>query len=222
MKGTGKTPRYDGVIFDLDGVICSTDEYHYEAWQALAQQLGIHNFTREDNNRQRGVSRMESLEILLKKAPRSYTQEEKLKFAEEKNRIYIGLLQNMGVFDLSDEVKLTLNTLRKAGLRLAIGSSSKNTRLILKRIGLDDFFDAVSDGNGISKSKPDPEVFLRAAQLLGLQPAQCLVVEDATAGILAAYRGGFDSAGLGDAALDKLTTYPLQQFSQLNGILLQH
>lgn len=222
MKETANTGIYQGVIFDLDGVICSTDEYHYEAWKALAEQLDIHNFTREDNSRQRGISRMDSLEVLLERCPRSFTYEEKLELAEKKNGIYIGLLQNMGVFDLSEEVKLTLHTLRKAGLKLAIGSSSKNTLLILERIGLKDFFDAISDGNGIKKSKPDPEVFLRAAELLGLEPKQCLIVEDAPSGILAASRGGFDSAGIGDASMNKLTTYPIQHFSQLIGILLKH
>ncbi|MGN1095600.1 MAG: beta-phosphoglucomutase [Eubacteriales bacterium] len=223
MKNTNEAAtEYRGVIFDLDGVICSTDEYHFEAWSALAEKLGITNFTREDNNRQRGVSRMESLEILLEKSSRTFTEEEKIKLAEEKNNIYVGFLQNMGVFDLDDEVKITLNTLRKAGLKLAIGSSSKNTKLILERIGLGDFFDAVSDGNGISKSKPEPEVFLRAAKMLDLEPSSCLVVEDASAGILAAHRGGFDSAGIGEASMDKLTTYPLQHFSQLSDILLKH
>ena len=222
MNEMDNAVTYRGVIFDLDGVICSTDEYHFEAWQALAEQLGIYNFTREDNNRQRGVSRMESLEVLLEKAPRTYSDEEKQELADQKNRIYVSLLQNMSVFDLSDEVRLTLNTLRKAGLKLAIGSSSKNSRLILKRIGLNDFFDSVSDGNSLRKSKPDPEVFLRAAEMLGLSPAECLVVEDASAGILAASRGGFDTAGIGDAATDKLTRYPIQRFSQLTGILLNH
>lgn len=222
MKEITEKLKYSGVIFDLDGVICSTDEYHYEAWQALAQKLGIDDFTREDNNRQRGVSRMESLEILLEKCPRKFTDDEKAKLADEKNAMYVELLQNMSVLDLSNEVKLTLNTLKKAGLKLAIGSSSKNTHLILKRIGLDDFFDAVSDGNGISKSKPDPEVFLRAAKMLGLPTQKCLVVEDATSGILAAHRGGFDSAGIGDASLDKLTTYPIENFSQISRILLNH
>lgn len=212
--------KYEGVIFDLDGVICCTDEYHYEAWRMLAEELGIHNFTREDNSRQRGVSRRESLEVLLEKCPRHFTEEEKQELADKKNSIYVALLKNMGVFDLSDEVKLTLNTLRKAGLKMAIGSSSKNARLILERIGLQDFFDAVSDGNGIQKSKPDPEVFLRAAVMLELAPEQCLVVEDASAGILAACRGGFDSAGIGDAAVNKNTTYPIHDFSQLTNILL--
>lgn len=216
MSGTGK---YKGIIFDLDGVICSTDEYHFEAWQAIAEQIGIQNFTRADNDRQRGVSRMESLEILLEKSDKTFTQQEKQELAERKNKLYLSLLQQMSIFDLSDEVKVTLNTLRKMGLKLAIGSSSKNTKFILERIGLGSFFDAVSDGNCITKSKPDPEVFLIAAEMLGLQPKECLVIEDAAAGIRAGHDGGFATAGIGEAMNDRLTTYPITSFSQILNII---
>lgn len=219
MKSAEKI--YRGVIFDLDGVICSTDEYHFSAWQALAKWLGITDFTREDNNRQRGVSRMESLEVVLEKCNRSFADEEKLRLATEKNAAYVELLQNMSPSDLSDGVKQTLVALKNSGLKLAIGSSSKNTLLILERIGLNGFFDAVSDGNGIRNSKPDPEVFLRAVTMLCLSPSECLVVEDADAGIIAADRGGFDSAGIGNAAKNPLVTYPLRDFTQLTDVLLK-
>ena len=187
------------VIFDLDGVICFTDKYHYQAWKALADRLGIY-FDETINNRLRGVSRMESLEIILERADKPYTQEEKDAFAAEKNGIYVQLLQQMSPADLSDEVKETLDALRTKGYKLAIGSSSKNAKLILSRIGLEDYFDAVSDGTNISRSKPDPEVFLKAAEMLGEAPADCLVVEDAVSGAEAAHRGGMNAACVGDAS----------------------
>ena len=206
--------RYQGIIFDLDGVICSTDEYHYQAWKALADRLGI-PFDRERNNLLRGVSRMKSLEIILEKAPRPYTDEEKAALAEEKNERYRRLLCNMTPADLSEDVRRTLNALREKGLLLAIGSSSKNTPFILSRIGLSGFFDAVADGNCITRSKPDPEVFLTAASMLHLSPADCLVVEDAHAGVQAAASGGFACAAIGDAKEDPLATYHLQAFPEL-------
>lgn len=124
----------------------------------------------------------------------------------------------MSPADLSAEVKDTLDALRQKGCKLAIGSSSKNTKLILGRIGLDGYFDAISDGTNITHSKPDPEVFLKAAEFLGLNPSECLVVEDALAGIDAAVAGGFDSAGIGEAATHEKVTYPLESFSGLLGI----
>lgn len=207
--------KYKGIIFDLDGVICSTDEYHYEAWQALADRIGAAGFSREDNARQRGVSRMESLEVVLEKAPRTYTDEEKLEMAEWKNDTYRRLLANMSPAELSDEVKTTLEILRVKGMPMAIGSSSKNAPFILERIGLSDFFDAVSDGNNITRSKPDPEVFLLAAEYLGLAPKSCLVVEDAFSGIDAGIAGGFDTAAIGHAALYSKPTYKLKTFSDI-------
>jgi beta-phosphoglucomutase len=205
------------VIFDLDGVICFTDQYHFKAWKALADEEGIY-FDENINNRLRGVSRMDSLEIILEKADRTYSQEEKEQMAQKKNDLYVSLLAQMSPADLSDEVKGTLDELRGRGYRLAIGSSSKNTKRILKQIGLGDYFDAISDGTNITNSKPDPEVFLKAAEMLGEQPADCLVVEDALAGIEAAYRGGFQSAGLGEAATHAHVTYPIRTFSDLKAI----
>ena len=207
--------NYQGIIFDLDGVICYTDRYHFLAWKQIADQLGI-NFDDRINDRMRGVSRMDSLEILLEEyhgEPLNAAQ--KAALAEKKNQLYVGLLQNMGEADLSEEVRKTMDTLRSRGRKLAIGSSSKNTKLILKRLGLTGYFDAVSDGTNITRSKPDPEVFLCAAQYLELCPGKCLVVEDAKAGILAAKAGGFDSAGLGEAAAFAFVTYPLQSFSDI-------
>ena len=189
-----------GIIFDLDGVICFTDRFHYQAWKVLADRLGI-PFDEHKNNRLRGVSRMASLEIVLEDAGRCYSDQEKESFAEEKNNRYREFLQTMTPEDLSDEVRETLSELRRRGYLLAIGSSSKNTKFILSRIGLGEFFDAVADGTDITRSKPDPEVFLIAAHKLGLAPADCAVVEDAKAGIQAAKAGGMTALALhGDAA----------------------
>lgn len=207
--------KYDAIIFDLDGVICFTDHYHYLAWKALADEIGA-KFDESNGDRIRGVSRMESLEIVLEgyNGP-AFSQEEKVAMATKKNDLYRSYLMTMTTADLSDEVKDTLNALRAKGLKLAIGSSSKNTPLILDRIGLGTFFDAISDGNNISRSKPDPQVFLMAADMLKLDPKNCLVVEDAEAGIQAAISGGFDSAALGPAALCGKATYNMKSFKDL-------
>ena len=206
--------EYKGIIFDLDGVICHTDKYHYQAWKKLADTLGIY-FDEKINNRLRGVSRMESLEIILEKSDKTYDEQEKIRFAEEKNSLYKELLQKMTPEDLSQEVKTTLEQLKEKGFKLAIGSSSKNAKFILERIGLSEFFDAVSDGNNITQSKPSPEVFLKAAEYLGLEPGACLVVEDAEAGLQAAVNGGMDCAGIGDASGSSLATYKLNSFKDL-------
>lgn len=209
--------KYTGVIFDLDGVICFTDKYHYQAWKAVADKLGI-EFNEQINNRLRGVSRMDSLEIILERYDGKLSQQEKEAIAQEKNDIYRKLLEKMSPADLSDEVKDTLDTLRARGLKLAIGSSSKNTKFILARLGLGDYFDAISDGTNITRSKPDPQVFQMAAEFIEMKPEACLVVEDAKAGIEAARAGGFDSAGLGEAASCGLATYAMKTFSNLKAI----
>lgn len=210
--------RYQGVIFDLDGVICFTDKFHYEAWKAMADEIGVY-FDETINNRLRGVSRMASLDIILERADRTYTQEEKEALAERKNNNYKKLLEKMNPADLSKEVKTTLDTLRSMGCLLAIGSSSKNAKFILKQLGLEGYFDAISDGTNITRSKPDPQVFQMAAQFLNLRPEKCLVVEDAVAGIDAAKDGGFAAAGLGEAAEYGRTDHPLNTFGDLCGIL---
>lgn len=207
------------VIFDLDGVICFTDKYHYQAWKALADRLGIY-FDEKINDRLRGVSRMASLEIILERAEKEYSQAEKDAFTAEKNDAYRKLLKNMSPADLTDEVRDTLAELRRRGYRLAIGSSSRNTKFILERIGLGGFFDAVADGTDITRSKPDPEVFLVAAEKLGIAPADCAVVEDAKAGVRAAKAGGMTALALfGDARGCGLEDYDLLSFSDLLNIL---
>lgn len=210
--------KYRGIIFDLDGVICCTDQYHERAWREMAEEFEIY-FDPAVSNRLRGVSREESLEIILEHAGKVFSPEEKKKMAEKKNAIYIKLLDRMSPGDLEEDVRSTLEQLRNRGCLLAIGSSSKNTRKILDKIGLGNYFDAVCDGNEITHSKPDPEVFLKAAGKIGLAVSECLVVEDACAGISAASAGGFDSAGLGDAAKDKNVTWALNTFGDLKNIV---
>ncbi|MDO4620424.1 MAG: beta-phosphoglucomutase [Lachnospiraceae bacterium] len=205
--------KYQAIIFDLDGVICHTDQYHYQAWKQMADGLGI-AIDESINDQLRGVSRMASLEIILKEGGVQLPEEEKQRLAAQKNELYRSLLMQMTPADLPVEVSETLQALRDAGIRLAIGSSSKNTVMILERLGLGDFFDAVSDGNQITHSKPDPEVFLLAADLLGVPAKDCLVVEDAEAGIRAAAAGGMDAAGIG-AAVGDACTYRIGRFSEL-------
>jgi beta-phosphoglucomutase len=212
--------KYKAVIFDLDGVICHTDHYHYLAWKQLADRLGIY-FDKTINNRLRGVSRMESLEIILERWDGTpFTAAQKEEFATEKNERYKVLLNEMSPADLSKEVKDTLDTLRAKGCLLAIGSSSKNARLILGRIGLGDYFDKISDGNNITNSKPHPEVFLKAAEYVGCEPSTCLVVEDAKAGVDAAVAAGMDSAAIGDASTYEKATFSLSTFSDLLKVIV--
>lgn len=207
------------VIFDLDGVICFTDRFHYQAWKALADRLGIY-FDEKINDRLRGVSRMASLDIILERSDKAYTQEEKEAFATEKNDTYRELLKNMSPADLTDEVKDTLVELRNRGYKLSIGSSSKNTKFILGQIGLGNFFDAIADGTDITRSKPGPEVFLISAKKIGIDPADCAVVEDAKSGIEAAKAAGMTALALfGDAKGCGLEDYDLTSFSDLLNIL---
>lgn len=204
-----------GIIFDLDGVLCFTDEYHYLAWKEMADRLGVF-FDREINNRLRGVSRMASLDIILERySGPALSGAEKEALAAQKNDSYRRLLARMTPADLPAEVRETLDALRARGLKLAIGSSSKNAPFILERIGLDGYFDAVSDGNNITRSKPDPEVFLKAAEFLSLDPSCCLVVEDAVAGAEAGHAGGFSVACVGDAAREQAGDYNLTGIRQL-------
>lgn len=188
------------VIFDLDGVIVSTDEFHYQAWKAIADQEGIY-FDPQINQGLRGVSRMESLEVLLRKSPRVYTPPEKESLAQRKNEIYRRLLERLTSADILPGVLELLNTLKAQKVKIGIGSSSKNTAVILAKIGLGSFFDAVADGSEIHNSKPDPEVFLLAASKLAVEPAACVVVEDAEAGLRAAKAGGMYALGIGNPAM---------------------
>jgi beta-phosphoglucomutase len=186
-----------GVIFDLDGVLVSTDELHYRAWKHLAEELGIKEFNRQDNQRQKGVSRMESLEVVLKRGTRIYSEAEKAALAERKNSYYVELLQALSEEAVLSGVVSTLLSLRDRGILIGVGSVSKNTPLILNRTGLLGYIDQISCGLDITRSKPDPEVFLVAAKKLGLREKECLVVEDSAAGIVAAKAAGMRSIGVG-------------------------
>lgn len=205
-----------GVIFDLDGVLYYTDRYHFLAWKALADRLGL-PFDQRVNDRLRGVSRMDSLEIILSLGNRRYSQAEKEQMAEEKNQHYRTYLQRMGVEALAPYALNVLCELKSQGWKLAIGSSSRNAPFILERTGLGGYFDAVVDGNQITQSKPDPEVFLLAAHKLALCPAECVVVEDAASGVQAAKAGGFYVVSIGDGtallgpdrSISKLTELPV-------------
>lgn len=210
-----KIENIKGFIFDLDGVIVFTDKFHYQAWKKMADELGVY-FDEKINHRLRGVSRMDSLEIILEKYDgKPLSREEKEALAEKKNAIYRSLLETMIPEDVSEEVRKTLAELRKRGYRLAIGSSSKNAKFILEKVELTDAFDAISDGTNITKSKPDPEVFLKAAKYLHLLPEECMVVEDAKAGVQAAKAGGMYAAGIGEAEKSEQVDVKLGTFAEL-------
>jgi len=186
------------IIFDLDGVIVSTDEYHYQAWKRLAEEEHI-PYSREMNMLQRGVSRMESLEVMLKEICKSYTTEQKSEMAQRKNGYYVELIKNITSADILPGVSKFLGDCKNSRILCAIGSSSKNTAAILKGIGLYDFFDTIADGTMIKNSKPHPEVFLLAAEKLHVEPCYCIVVEDAEAGLKAAKAAGMIALAVGAA-----------------------
>ncbi len=187
------------VIFDLDGVLVTTDELHYRAWKQLADEENIKGFTRADNIRQRGVSRMASLEVLLEKAENEYSDAEKEILADRKNNIYVKSLESLDKSAVLDGVFEFIAYLKEKGIKTAVGSASKNTPMILEKTGLTEFFDAVSCGLDTQKSKPDPEVFLLAADRLHTSYSECLVIEDSDAGIEAAKRGGMYALAVGAA-----------------------
>ena len=198
------------VIFDLDGVLVTTDNCHFLAWNRMAQEEGI-PFDRKINDRLRGVSRMESLEIILEKSPRTYTEEEKLALAERKNNYYKELIGTLERDAILPGALAMLDFCRTHKLKTAIGSSSKNTKAILTRLGMTELFDAIADGNDIKHSKPAPDVFLCAAEKLGLAPALCLVAEDADAGIAAAKAAGMRVIAVGPAASNPDADFALPQ-----------
>lgn len=207
-----------GIIFDLDGVIISTDKLHYKAWKKIADKLNI-AFDEKINNRLRGVSRMDSLEIILEGYQGSaLNKEEKEALADEKNACYVELLGTLHPDQMDPDVTDTLRYLREKGLKLAIGSSSKNTKYILHQLEIENLFDAVSDGTNITKSKPDPEVFIKAASFLELPEEECIVVEDAVAGIDAARSGHMRSVGIGDAYFYNQADYHIKTFSELKNL----
>lgn len=195
------------VIFDLDGVLVTTDELHYLAWKQLADEEGITGFTREDNLRQRGVSRMASLEVVLEKADKKYSDEEKAALAERKNNIYVDSLAKLDKSAVLSGVFEFIAFLKEKNIKTAVGSASRNTPLILEKTGLAGLFDAMSCGLDTQKSKPDPEVFLIAADRIGVPYENCLVIEDSDAGIGAAKAGGMLALAVGATKGNAMADY---------------
>ena len=196
------TQNFKGAIFDLDGVLVDTAKYHYKAWKMLAQKLGF-DFTMTDNERLKGVSRMQSLEILLEIGGITVSDEEKNELAEQKNACYVRLIEEIGENELLLGVKDYLNLLKDQGVKIALGSASKNAMMILNNLGIVPLFDAIIDGNKVNRTKPDPEVFTKAVQELGLSPKECIVFEDAVAGLEAAKNAGIATVGIGDRMILK-------------------
>jgi beta-phosphoglucomutase len=183
-------------IFDLDGVIVDTAKYHYLAWKRLADQLGI-KFNEDINERLKGVSRIESLEIILELSKISFTSEQKEEFATRKNKWYVEYITRMTPAEILPGSFEFISEIKKANIKIAIGSASKNTPMILERVGLNALFDAVADGNIVKKAKPDPEVFVKAAEMLNVNNDECVVFEDAAAGVKAALNAGMKCVGIG-------------------------
>ena len=189
----------EACLFDLDGVVVDTAKYHFIAWKALAEELGF-EFTLEDNERLKGVSRMQSLEILLEIGGLQFQEPEKRAMAERKNALYVSYIEKMTPEETLPGVERFLQELKDNGIRTALGSASKNAPMILERIGLSEMFDAVIDGNSIAEAKPNPEVFLKGAEKLGIRPENCVVFEDAIAGVEAARNANMHCVGIGDPA----------------------
>jgi len=185
-------------LFDLDGVIVDTAVYHFQAWRRLANELGF-DFTEHQNEQLKGISRMESLELILNWGGVTLTAEEKEAWATKKNQWYLDLVMQMTPNEVLPGVPEFLKSLRANGIKIALGSASKNSKLILERIQMLDYFDARIDGNNITKGKPDPQVFLMGAEATGAQPSECVVFEDAVAGVQAAKAGGMKAIGIGSA-----------------------
>ena len=185
-----------GLIFDLDGVIVDTAKYHFIAWKELAETLHI-QFTQKDNERLKGVSRVRSLEIILEIGGVTLSQAQKQEYCAWKNDRYLQFIHKLKADEILPGAKQFLLDARAAGYKIALGSASKNTALILKKLKIADLFDAVIDGTKVTKAKPDPEVFLKGAEAIGVPPAECVVFEDAEAGVDAAHNAGMLAVGIG-------------------------
>lgn len=186
-------------IFDLDGVICDTAKYHFRAWRKLANELGF-DFTEEENEKLKGVSRVESLNLILKWGGiEEHDEEVKTAMADKKNGWYLDYILHMTPDETLPGVKNFLDDLKKQGIKIVLGSASKNSVTILEKIGLLSYFEAIIDGNKTTRSKPDPEVFLLGAEAVGCNPTECIVFEDAVKGVEAALAGGFYTVGVGSS-----------------------
>jgi beta-phosphoglucomutase len=202
-------------IFDLDGVVVDTAKYHFLAWKRLADQLEI-KFTEKDNERLKGVSRMDSLDIILEIGGRNLSQQLKEKYASQKNDWYIDYIDNMTPDEILPGCQQFILELKNAGIRVAIGSASKNTPMILERVGLKYLFDAIVDGNIVTKAKPDPEVFIKAAEMVSVKPENCFVFEDAIAGVHAALNAGMLCIGVGSPDVLKEAHYIISGLIVMN------
>ena len=207
-----------GIIFDLDGVLAFSDKYHYKAWKYIADQEGIY-FDEVINNRLRGVSRMESLDIILEKASKEYSSEEKITLATIKNNLYVEYLDELKPSDIYLDTRRTLEILIEKVYKLAIGSSSRNTLKILTKTDLLKYFNIIVDGNKIKNSKPHPEVFSKAQMEMGLEKEECLVIEDAFSGIDAAKAAGIKAVGIGDASSYEKCDYKIEKLSDILNII---
>ncbi len=190
------TRKFCAALFDLDGVIVDTAKYHYLAWKDLAHRLGF-DFSEHDNERLKGVSRMRSLEILLEIGGLTLDDATKARLAAQKNEKYVAFISKLDASEVLPGARGCLLALRAKGVKTALGSASKNSPLILKNLHIAELFDAIIDGNKASRAKPDPQVFLLGAQELGIAPADCVVFEDAAAGIEAAHAAGMFAVGIG-------------------------
>jgi beta-phosphoglucomutase len=202
-------------IFDLDGVIVDTARYHFLAWKKLADKLGI-DFTEEDNERLKGVSRMASLEIILGIGNLMLNESTKLEYATLKNNWYVDYISKMTSDEILPGSVEFIKELRAAGIRVAIGSASKNTPMILDRVGIRELFDAVADGNIVRKAKPDPDVFLKAAEMVHANPEACVVFEDALAGVKAALNAGMLCVGIGSPEILKDAHFVVSGLQDMN------
>ena len=185
-----------GCLFDMDGVIVDTAKHHYVAWKSLADELAI-PFTEIENESLKGLSRLDSLECILRSGNLEVSSNTKIELMEKKNQLYLQIIGSMGPDDILPGVKDLILELRDKGIGICLGSSSKNASSILKTIGILDLFDGIIDGNNLTLSKPDPEAFIKGSKILGLTPSSCIVFEDADSGIEAALSGGFFALGVG-------------------------
>lgn len=204
-----------GFIFDLDGVIVDTAKYHYLAWKNLADELGI-AFTEEENEKFKGVSRKRCLELLLEMGNISVSKEQFDTWLEEKNEDYLKYISKMDENEILPDVTKVLNYLKDKGIPMALGSASKNAVSILEKVELMPYFDAIVDGTQVTKAKPDPEVFLIAAKRIGAEPENCVVFEDALAGIEAANIAGMESIGIGDVKILSDADHGFNNFTEID------
>lgn len=204
-----------GFIFDLDGVIVDTAKYHFLAWKKLAQGLGI-DFTEEENEQLKGVSRVRSLEKILSWGNKTISDDQFNRLMAEKNEDYLRYIDKMDESELLPMVKETLQFLKDSQQGISLGSASKNARHILDKVNVNSFFSAIVDGNDVSKAKPDPEVFLIAAKLLDIEPNQCIVFEDSVAGVQAANAAGMTSIGIGSEDVLHEAHYIFKDFTQIS------